>query len=288
MIGDFILITTFWNESSNMKDFIAHTAQQTPRPKCWLLIDDGSIDDSAEIAVKECENQGIPYLLYSMPKKVKGNFETIGHAYTRALNRYRDEIEKLNVNFIMKLDADTRLTPEYLDTIVGMLEKYPKIGAISGQIRGEGVRAKGPMGTAKAVRWSIARKIDEYWRGDPDTFWNIKSGQYGYWIVTIDDLLVDTTRPSQGFTRGGSQLLGRHYAYSHKHPFIVLYIGARMTIKKRFGIDFISEFLKEKLSDRKPCNDQYVRSTNSLSYQLVRKVYRLRLLKRTSVTKLKL
>ena len=165
MIGDFILITSFWNESSNMKDFIAHTALQTPRPKCWLLIDDGSTDDSAELATRECENQGIPFLLYSMPKKLKGNFETIGHAYTRALNKYADEIKNLDVTFIMKLDADTRLQPKYLETIVGMMEKYPKIGALSGQIRGERVRAKGPMGTAKAVRWSVAKRIKKYWRG---------------------------------------------------------------------------------------------------------------------------
>lgn len=286
MIGEFLLVTTFWNESRNMKGLVSHIAQQGLTPKCWLLIDDGSMDDSAEIAVKECEHHGIPYLLFSMPTKVKGSFETIGHAFTEALNNYLDEINNLGIEFIVKLDADTRLSPDYLEIMTFMMKRYPRIGTISGQIRGEDPREKGPMGTAKAVRWSIAKRIQEYWRGDPDTFWNLKSIQYGYWLVTIDDLLVDTTRPSQGFTRSGAQLLGRQYAYSRRHTLIVLYIGMKMMMNRTFGIDFIAAFLKEKLSGQEVYTDEFIQLYNSLTFHLLRVVYRSSFLKKTSTSKI--
>lgn len=283
MIGDFILVTAFWNEAHMMHEFISSIMKQKVKPKCWLLIDDGSNDGSATVAKKACDEYQIPYLLYSMPEKNQGNFETIGHAFTAAFNHFREDINRLEIEFLVKLDVDTRLPSEYLAIMDSILKKYPQVGVISGQIRGEGLREKGPMGTGKAVRWSIASRIQRYWRGDPDTLWNVKAGEYRYWILTIDDLLVETTRPSQGFTKSGARLLGRQYSYSRRHPIIVVYIGIKMIIEKKYGFSFLAAYLRERLTGLEEYNDDYIMYYNSLKFHLIRAIYRMKFLKRVSI-----
>ncbi|MFW9794929.1 MAG: glycosyltransferase [Candidatus Thorarchaeota archaeon] len=283
MIGNFIIITSFWNESKFMRNFISFTANQNVKPKFWVFIDDGSIDNSADIVKSECDKVGIQYRLYSMPKKKEGNFESIGHAFTAALNHYQNEIDRHEIDFLVKLDVDTRLPSDYLEIMEELMKKYPRVGVISGQIRDEGIREKGPMGTGKAVRWNIAKRIKNYWRGDPDTLWNVKAGEYGFWLLTIDDLLVDTTRPSQGFTRSGAQLLGRQYAYSKRHPIVVLYVGLKMILKRKHGLAFLTAFLKEMLTNREKYDDDYIIYYNSLKFNLIRTIYGTKYLKRVSI-----
>ncbi|MHA2404142.1 MAG: glycosyltransferase [Candidatus Kariarchaeaceae archaeon] len=195
---EYILATKFYNEQDQLPRLIANIAAQTVKPKMIVFLDDGSVDSSADIAVKEATKHGLDFQVISMPVKIKGNLDTLGRIWTRAQPILK-ELSK-NVEYFATIDVDTKVEPSYFRDMIIYLETYPSIGVVAGQAQHQPKRTF-PMFTGKVFRSTILMSIDEYWDISIDSFINVKALKMGYKLKILD-VLVDTPETHLRGTKG--------------------------------------------------------------------------------------
>ena len=103
----------------NKKESIAHTLEcvlkQTYQNFEVVVVDDGSTDGSAEIV------EGVADERIRLIRQENGG---VSAARNRGIKEAKSE-------YVAFLDADDEWKPEHLDTLVGLIEKYPQCGAYS-------------------------------------------------------------------------------------------------------------------------------------------------------------
>ncbi len=182
-MAEYILATKFYNERNQLPELIANIASQIVKPKTIVFLDDGSMDSSADIAVKEATKHGLDFHVVSMPVKKKGNLDTLGRVWTKAQPILKD-LSK-NVEYCATIDVDTTVEPSYFGDMINYLETYPSIGVVAGQAMNEPKRTF-PMFTGKVFRSTILKKIDRYWDISIDSFINVKALKMGYKLIILD------------------------------------------------------------------------------------------------------
>ncbi len=220
----YILATKFYNEREALPQLIANISLQTQKPKVFVFVDDGSIDDSANIAAETAEKFGMPYEVVSMPQKKKGNLDTLGRAWNKAQPLLKQLL--FDCDFFATTDVDTRFPKDYFERMIRYLKKNPRVGAISGQIEGSFKRSF-PMFTGKVVRAEVINYIDKYWDISIDSFLNIKALKLGYDVRVLDDMKVKSP-PSHLESGKGRYRSGRLAYYAGVHP---LYAISKATAK---------------------------------------------------------
>jgi glycosyltransferase involved in cell wall biosynthesis len=219
--------------------------QQTMKPTLWLLIDDGSTDGSTECFRRELENGSIPFTIQRMPRKRKPNANRKGVAFQRSdiLNEQKPEPDEYD--YLVKVDADTRLPPYFVEFCSWVLDRFPSIGVLAGCLCGE-VGGTTTMGTGKFVRWAIVRQTSgKFWDLDPDSLWNIKSARLGYRNVIIQDLKIEVTRATQVSGQRGSYNYGRRMYYVGRNPVLVINHAISTLGSKASTLEFVRGYLHE-------------------------------------------
>lgn len=187
---EYILATKFYNEKDQLPGLVENIAGQTIRPITFVFLDDGSIDNSAVIAVSEAKKHGLAAEVVALPKKKKGNLDTLGRIWTKAQPLLK-MISK-DVKYIATIDVDTRVDSKYFENMINYLENHPSIGVVAGQARNEPKRTF-PMFAGKVFRSSILQTIDKYWDISIDSFINVKALKMGYRLQILD-VPVDTPK----------------------------------------------------------------------------------------------
>ena len=116
----------FLNERDYLQDFLASLAAQTRLPDRLLLVDDGSTDGSHELAAEFAAGHDWALLVRRPPRPP----ERDRLATAKELEAFQWAVEQLDVpwDIVAKLDADLRLTPRMLETLVGELERDERLG----------------------------------------------------------------------------------------------------------------------------------------------------------------
>lgn len=213
-MAEYILATKFYNEQEQLPNLVGNIAEQTLKPTAILFVDDGSIDNSSEIAGKTAEKFGIRYEIVSMPKKQKGNLDTLGRAWTHAQPSFK-RLSR-DAKYVATTDVDTTFPPSYFEKMIAYLEENPQVGAVSGQITGAPVRSF-PMFTGKVVRSEVIQSIDKYWDISIDSFLNVKALKLGYTLKILDYMLVKAP-PSHLRSKKGRFRAGRLAYYAGTTP----------------------------------------------------------------------
>ncbi|MFX1263992.1 MAG: glycosyltransferase family 2 protein [Promethearchaeota archaeon] len=186
-MAEYVLVTKFYNERESLPELVASISSQTLKPKEFIFIDDGSVDESADVAAQEAERHGLNFTIVSMPKKQKGNLDTLGRAWNKAQSRIIEASE--GCQFIAMTDVDTQFPPYYFERAIAFMNKNPKVGVVAGQVEEQPKRTF-PMFTGKIVRAEIIRGIDKYWDISIDSFVNVKAIRGGYMLAILDELQV--------------------------------------------------------------------------------------------------
>lgn len=127
-----LIITPFKNEEVSVGQTLASIVKQTLYPTAWLLMDDGSVDDSPRI-VREYAAQYsfIKYYRRESGAGVRATGNNVVELFNMGL-AMADEM-KVSWDIVSKLDADLVIQKDdYLEFIVEKFKNYPKLGIASG------------------------------------------------------------------------------------------------------------------------------------------------------------
>ncbi|MFX0170570.1 MAG: glycosyltransferase family 2 protein [Candidatus Hodarchaeota archaeon] len=218
----FLLLTNVWNEEGNLNSVFAHIAKQTKKPTYWLIINDGSVDNTLkELKELSSKYSDLEISIYSMPPKTRGNLDTLGVAIRTALKSVNGKFD-----YYAKLDIDTVLPENYFERIFQEFDKDPKLMCASGAIyyrgkkelnrrkwaRGSGLIIKGPF--FDYYRHNIPEVTLETWIGTLARIHDFKTKEFPK-IKAVQ--LIQTTQ----LTKKGAFRRGRLAYYFGFNPLSV-------------------------------------------------------------------
>jgi biofilm PGA synthesis N-glycosyltransferase PgaC len=115
-LPSYVLITPARDEGKFIESTIQSVVAQTVRPKKWVIVNDGSTDNTAEIVKKYAMQH--PWIeLVQMPARQHRNFAGKVHAFNAGYARVQD----VEFDAIASLDADITFDHEYFAFLLGKL-----------------------------------------------------------------------------------------------------------------------------------------------------------------------
>ena len=119
----YVIVTAARNEAHIIDRTLDAVTAQTCRPLRWVIVDDGSSDDTAAIVQRYAEEHPWIVLLRRPPRSAR-SFAGKAEAIAAALDRVRD----LEFEFMVNLDADVSFAPDYLAFVLRKLVDDPELG----------------------------------------------------------------------------------------------------------------------------------------------------------------
>ena len=164
----YVLISPCRNEADYMRQCLDTVIAQSVRPLKWLVVDDGSTDDTARILSEYARLH--PWITV-VTRKDRGR-RSVGPGVIEAFYAGYDTINPDDYDYICKLDLDLRLPPRYFEVLMQRMEANPRIGTCSGKSyvedRGalvhEGQGDETSLGMTKFYRVACFREIGGFVR----------------------------------------------------------------------------------------------------------------------------
>jgi glycosyltransferase involved in cell wall biosynthesis len=123
----YILLTAARNEEAYIEKTIESVLSQTILPRKWVIVDDGSLDDTSKIVRKYGEHHQFICML-QRNKTAHRDFAS----KVDALNDGFDFLGEISDEFIGNLDADITFGPSYYADLIGRFKNNPSLGIAGG------------------------------------------------------------------------------------------------------------------------------------------------------------
>ena len=119
----FVLITPARNEAAFIEETIKAVIAQTVLPLKWVIVSDGSTDETDEIVYSYCLKK--PWIeLVKMPKRAERHFAGKVHAFNSGYTKVKD----IEHDIIGSLDADITFETDYFDFLLRKFLENPNLG----------------------------------------------------------------------------------------------------------------------------------------------------------------
>src|SRR6266550_4683618 len=119
----YVLITPARNEAAFIAKTLDSMIAQTVLPERWVIVDDGSTDETGEIVERYASRY--PWIeLVRLPQHRDRSFAGKVHAFNAGLER----LQSLQLDVIGNLDADLSFEPDYLEFLMRKFSEDPKLG----------------------------------------------------------------------------------------------------------------------------------------------------------------
>lgn len=125
----YALISPCRNEQQYMRRTIDSVIAQSIPPSIWIIVDDGSTDDTPAILTDYAARH--PWI--QVVRKVDRGRRAVGPGVIEAFNVGLAEVDLDAVNFVCKLDLDLDLPPRYFEILMERMEADPRLGSASGK-----------------------------------------------------------------------------------------------------------------------------------------------------------
>jgi len=126
----YVLITPARNEAAFIEKTLDSVCAQTKRPEHWVIVDDGSTDETAKIVEKYAERR--PWIeLVRRPQRQDRSFAGKALAFNAGL----EQVRSLEFNVIGNLDADISFDPDYFEFLLGKFAELPRLGVTGTTMR---------------------------------------------------------------------------------------------------------------------------------------------------------
>ncbi len=127
-MSKYIIVTPAYNEAKYIGATIESVIAQTVRPLLWVIVDDGSTDETVHIIQRYAQEH--EWIRYIYRPKVAG--QTYFGSNVHAIMAGYDQVKGLSFGHVAILDADISLPPTYYKDIFEGFEQDPKLGIASG------------------------------------------------------------------------------------------------------------------------------------------------------------
>jgi biofilm PGA synthesis N-glycosyltransferase PgaC len=266
----YALITAAYNEGRFIGRTIESVLNQTVRPAQWIIVSDGSVDDTDAIVQRYARDHSfIGY--FRMPD----GHVRIPAAQIRAFNEGLRLVDDSN-DFIGNVDADVEFPPTYFESLFQRFAANPKLGLAGGVVedadvgfrkalRGEGLRTV--CQAVQLFRWDCYKAIGGYPAlryGSSDTYMEVSARKLGWDVESYPDLRVAHNRPTasaSGLLRGRLRQ-GRADFYIGTHPLFEIARCCRRLNDKPVGLASLlrlTAFFSLYLSGERPsAEDEFV------------------------------
>ena len=125
----YLVITPCRDEAQYLKKTIDTMVAQTVLPKRWVIVDDGSTDETPQI-LASAEKK---YSFISVIQREDRGKRVVGPGVIEAFNEGLSAVNLNEYDYICKLDGDLGLPPRYFEKLMEEMEKDPLIGNLSGK-----------------------------------------------------------------------------------------------------------------------------------------------------------
>ncbi len=126
---DYALISPCRDEAAFMRRTLDSVAAQSVPPSLWIVVDDGSTDDTPRILDEY--RARLPYL--RVVRREDRGRRAVGPGVIEAFYAGLDEVPLDDFPFICKLDLDLDLPPRYFEILIERMGADPRLGTCSGK-----------------------------------------------------------------------------------------------------------------------------------------------------------
>jgi poly-beta-1,6-N-acetyl-D-glucosamine synthase len=121
----YALVTPARNEERFIKATLDAVCRQTILPVSWVIVDDGSLDGTAEIAEEYARR--VPWIeIVRRPRRAERSFAGKAEAFNAGFELIRDR----QFDFVASLDADVTFEPDYFEYLLNQMRASELLGVV--------------------------------------------------------------------------------------------------------------------------------------------------------------
>lgn len=255
------IVSPVRNEAEYIRRTLESVVAQTEPPATWVIVDDGSKDDTASIIEEFARDHDFIHVM-SLGDNDAGDSpdRLMWAAEAIAFNIGLRELEMESLDFVVKLDGDLAFDREYFASLLDEFERDPSLGLAGGYCyqvhEDKRVIEWNPeshvRGPTKMYRMACFTEIGGI---DPVYAWDALDelkAQMAGWRTRSFDLVVDHLKPTGatgGLLRSGARMGKGAYLLGY-HPLFVLARSARLSLSRPWilgGLAFAVGYLRAAL-----------------------------------------
>lgn len=127
-IASYVIVTPAFNEAAYISKTIESVLVQTIQPLLWVIVDDDSTDQTAQIIRQYAQSHSWIRYVY----RQKNTDQTYYASNVYAIQEGLKVIAGQEYDYLAILDADISLPQNYYENMLARIEKDPKLGIASG------------------------------------------------------------------------------------------------------------------------------------------------------------
>ena len=201
------------NESRFLEKTLESLKNQTLHPYRIIVINDGSTDNTADVAKK--------FDVEISTLEDRGFRATGEPVLANVINKGLEKVKEGECNYLMILGADHIIPRNYISKIISIMEEKKDVVIASGIIKGESQRNNSPRGSGRIIRYDFWKKIGlQYpcWYGF-ESYIVYKALVDSYQVKVVRDAIGWSQRPTGKTTNYKSygkamRALGYHPLYA--------------------------------------------------------------------------
>jgi glycosyltransferase involved in cell wall biosynthesis len=199
----YVLVTAAYNEERHIERTIQSVIAQTILPLKWVIVSDGSTDRTDEIVLRYSKDHSfitLSRITDEHPRNCAAQVMAINHGFTL--------LKDLDFEFIGNIDADISFASTYYETLLERFACDVELGCAGGFICEEnrGVFTDRPGNSTSSVAhavqlfrkscFDVAGPYQVLEFGGPDWVAEVRARQFGWKVVSFQDLKVNHFRPT--------------------------------------------------------------------------------------------
>ncbi|RJQ58215.1 MAG: glycosyltransferase family 2 protein [Desulfobacteraceae bacterium] len=207
-MNEYVLLTAARNEEDFIEKPLRAVVSQTVKPKRWIIVNDGSVDRTAEIVRRFAAKEPFIELI-----DTSGDSNRNFGSKARAINFAYERTGNIDFDFVGNLDADVSFDPTYYEEVLSRFAENPRLGIAGGirydRVEGRYIRVKSAQnsvgGPFQMFRRECFEKIGGYLPlqyGGIDAVAEISARMHGWQVRCFPELRIFHYRMTGSATSG--------------------------------------------------------------------------------------
>lgn len=124
-----LIISPVRDEEAYLPSTIKSVLAQTLRPREWIIVDDGSTDQTSALAREAAAN----YPWIRLHRRADRGVRSVGAGVIEAFNAGLALVSLDDFDYVCKLDGDLQFGPTYFEQLIDRFDRNPRLGTASGK-----------------------------------------------------------------------------------------------------------------------------------------------------------